>query len=282
MTIAVVTGCSTGIGYATALRLAREGHDVVATMRTPSACDLESVAKESGLALDVRALDVDSDDSVDALFAALGPVDVLVNNAGLGGGGGVVEETGLDTFRQLMETNYFGALRCTKAVLPSMRERGTGAIVNVTSQAGLLAFPGMAPYCASKWALEAASEALAVEIAPFGVRIAIVEPGAIMTAIWSKTDVTPPTGPYKFIRNRLGAAVMADLMHPSTADEVADCIAEAISTDTPRLRLLVGRGAERNVTQRRGWSDAEWVDMWNAADNDEFVRTLLGPDADNS
>jgi NAD(P)-dependent dehydrogenase (short-subunit alcohol dehydrogenase family) len=284
MAVALVTGCSTGIGYATALQLARDGYEVVATMRNPSACDLEAVAKEQALAIEIAALDVDNDEFVSdvmaRMLAAKGGIDVLVNNAGLGGSGGVVEETDLAAFRQIMETNYFGALRCTKAVLPSMRERGSGTIVNVTSQAGQIAFPAMAPYCASKWALEAASEALAVEVAPFGIRVAIIEPGAIMTGIWGKTDLTPPTGPYKKIRNRLGATVIADVSRASSAEEVAACIAEAIATDQPKLRWLPGRGAERNVSQRKGWSDEEYIALWNMEDNAQFMRTILGADAE--
>ncbi len=277
--VAVVTGCSTGIGYATALRLAADGHHVVATMRDPSTTDLGEAASANGAAIEARALDVNDAAAVDELMAGLvdahGGIDVLVNNAGLGGGGGVVEETSIDKFREIMETNYFGALRCIKAVLPSMRERAQGTIVNVTSQAGRLAYPGMAPYCASKWALEAASEALAIEVAPFGIRVAVIEPGAIMTAIWGKADLTPPTGPYKPARNRLAKAVMTDLAHASSADEVAACISEAITTDAPRLRWLVGQGADRNIANRRTWTDEEYIDLWNLADNDEWERQLF-------
>ena len=279
MTRSVVTGCSTGIGYATALRLGRGGHQVVATMRNPAACDIAEVAAAEGLALEVRPLDVDDDASVEALFGDLladGPVDVLVNNAGVGNDGTVVEETPFEVFRQVMETNYFGALRCTKAVLASMRERGSGCIVNVTSQAGRIAAPGMAPYSASKFALEAASEALAIEVAPFGVRVAVIEPGAIMTAIWGKIDMTPPTGPYAPMRNRLARFAMNDVAQASTADEVAGCIAEAISTDEPRLRWLVGQGAERNVRNRDGWSDEEYVAIWTQPDDDGFLAQMTG------
>src|SRR5438105_27386 len=152
MTVSVITGCSTGIGYAAALRLAADGHDVIATMRNPDACDLAVVGKERGFDIDVRPLDVNDDAAVEELFADVigvrGGVDILVNNAGLGGNGGVVEETGLDEFRRVMETNFFGAIRCTKAVLPSMRERESGCIVQVTSQAGQVAMPSMPAYCA--------------------------------------------------------------------------------------------------------------------------------------
>jgi NAD(P)-dependent dehydrogenase (short-subunit alcohol dehydrogenase family) len=277
MSVVLITGCSTGIGYATALRLARDGFEVVATMRNPSACDLATVAAAEGLTIKTRALDVTDHAAIDALIGELvrtGGIEVLVNNAGLGGSGGVVEETSLDAFREIMETNFFGAMACTKAVLPSMRERGRGCIVNVTSQAGRFAIPGMAPYCASKWALEAASESLAGEVAPFGIRVALIEPGAIMTAIWTKVDMTPPTGVYAPKRNRLAKMVMADLAEASTADEVATCISESISTDKPRLRWLVGQGAARNISLREGWTDEEYMDVWNQPDDDAFLAQM--------
>lgn len=279
MTVALVTGCSTGIGYATALRLARDGHHVVATMRDPASSDLAAVAAADGLDVEIRPLDVTDRDAVDALVAELvrgDGVDILVNNAGLGGGGGVVEETSMDEFREVMETNFFGAMQCTKAVLPSMRERGSGCIVNVTSQAGRFASPAMAPYCASKWALEAASESLSIEVAPFGVRVALIEPGAIMTAIWTKVDLTPPTGVYAPKRNRLARFVMTELAEASSGDDVAVCISEAISTDQPRLRWLTGQGAERNIALREGWSDEEYKAVWNQPDDDAFIQQMTG------
>lgn len=276
MTTTIITGCSTGIGYATALRLAKDGHHVVATMRNPDAFDLTSVAKEQNLDVDVRPLDVNDADAVDELFndvLAAGPVDVLVNNAGIGKGG-VVEETPLDVFREVMETNFFAALRCTRAVLPSMREHRSGAIVNVTSQAGRFAAPSMGAYTASKYALEGATECLAVEMAPFGIRVALIEPGSIMTAIWSKVDMTPPSGPYTEVRRRLGRAVMHDLPHSSPSEVVADCIAEALTTDSPKLRWLTGRGAERNVATRSALTDEAWIELWNGPD-EAFVAGLL-------
>ena len=286
MTVTVITGCSTGIGYATALRLARDGHHVVATMRTPDASDLGTVAKDQNLDVEVRALDVNDGDEVEALFADViaskGGVDVLVNNAGVGvppvrgdGTGGVVEEMTLEEYRFVMETNFFGAMRCINAVLPSMRERGSGAIVNVTSQAGRLATPSMSAYCASKWALEAASESLAIEVAPFGIRVALIEPGMILTAIWSKVDLARPTGPYVPIRNRLARMVLEEMKHGSPSEEVADCIAEAITAEPPKLRWLVGQGAERNIANRAAMSDEEWIRLWSASEDEEFFARMF-------
>src|SRR2546421_5429774 len=180
MSIALVTGSSTGIGFATAVTLARAGHSVYASMRNPStgAKGIEALAASEKLPLKVVPLNVDSDQSVKDAVAAIGRVDILVNNAGVAGSGSV-EELPLAAFRSVMETNFFGALRCIQAVLPRMRERKGGLIVNVSSVAGRMSIAPQASYAPSKWALEALSQALAQEVKAFGIRVAIVEPGVI-------------------------------------------------------------------------------------------------------
>ena len=177
----LITGTSRGIGYDTTLRLARAGHEVIATMRNPGACDLEKVAREAKLPVRVFPLDVDDDESVAELFGKLGDsIDVLVNNAGIFSIDAVEDES-LEQFRRVMETNYFGAVRCTKQVLPAMRKRGSGRIINVTSIAGRIAFYSSSAYAASKFALEAFSESLAQEVKRYGIKVALVEPGIIDT-----------------------------------------------------------------------------------------------------
>jgi NAD(P)-dependent dehydrogenase (short-subunit alcohol dehydrogenase family) len=158
-----------------------------------------------------------------------------------------------------------------------MREQGSGCIVNVTSQAGRFAAPSMGAYTASKYALEAASECLAVEVAPFGIRVALIEPGTILTAIWSKVDVTPPTGPYTHVRIRLGRTVMQELPLGSPSEVVADCIADAITTDAPTLRWLTGQGAERNIANRSAMTDEEWIQLWNGPEDAFFARIFAEP-----
>jgi NAD(P)-dependent dehydrogenase (short-subunit alcohol dehydrogenase family) len=183
MPVALITGSSTGIGCAAAIHFARNGYETYATMRSPDAGGdaIRRVAEAEGLPIQTLALDVESDASVHAAVGAArersGAIDVLVNNAGIGWGG-PIEETSDADLKKVFETNFFGALRMVRAVLPQMRERGDGAIINVTSLGGRVTFPSTGPYCATKHALEAASEALAMEVAPYGVRVAIVEPGS--------------------------------------------------------------------------------------------------------
>jgi len=200
MTIALVTGTSSGIGLATAVTLARGGHTVIATMRNlESAGELQKIVAAEKLPVSLAVLDVDDDASVESglgkVLAEHGRLDVLVNNAGIGGGGSV-EESSTARFREVMETNFFGALRCIKAVVPGMRERRHGCIVNVTSISGRLAMAPAAAYCASKFALEALSECLAQEMKAFNVRVAIIEPGVIATPIFSKAKPIPDNTPY--------------------------------------------------------------------------------------
>ena len=183
MASALVTGTSTGIGLATALALGRAGHTVYAGMRNPDGAPqlLEAIGKEN-LPVSIVTLDVDSDDSVESAASTIrsrtGCVDVLVNNAGVERRGSI-EELALEDFKATMETNYFGPLRCIRAFLPAMRERRSGCIINVSSVAGRIWRSPLAPYSASKFALEALSEALAQEVRQFNIRVAIVQPGII-------------------------------------------------------------------------------------------------------
>ncbi|HYN31099.1 MAG TPA: SDR family NAD(P)-dependent oxidoreductase [Ilumatobacteraceae bacterium] len=283
--VAVVTGASTGIGEATALRLARDGYRVVATMRRPEVSGLPDIASAESLHIDVAALDVDSDESVAGLFAdvveRLGPVEVLVANAGVGGNGGPMESASLDVFRSTMETNFFGAIRCVKAVLVPMRERGAGTIVAVTSQAGRLAPPTMPAYVASKWALEGAMESLAGSVAPFGVRVAIIEPGCILTPIFSKAaegEQPAVPAPYQPQIDAFLTGLFHDLARGDDPSVVADCIAEAITTDDPRLRYLVGQGAGRNIAVRASLTDEEYIGL-NLLSADEQMAIQLAGEA---
>ena len=276
MKTAVVTGTSTGIGLTTALHLARNGYHVFAGMRNVGKAEaLQSAAAAEALPLEVVQLDICDADSVAAAFATVaahGPVDVLVNNAGIGGAS-PLELTPEDEHRQMFETNYFGAVRCIQAVLPSMRERGTGCIVNITSAVGLLATPNQIPYSASKWALECLGEALAHEVRRFGVRVVNVEPGVIMTNIFENSAEQTrydKASPYQPIMRRNGKVFAAGFKRAVAPDVVAATILEAIQTEDYRLRWPVGPDAEGFMAARNTLIAEDWVAMGDDLSDEEY------------
>src|SRR6266511_2515234 len=178
--VILITGCSSGIGRATAIEAAARGHRVFATARIPETLrDLESRGRIRALALDVTDA-ASIRDAVASVLAEAGHVDALVNNAGYGQYG-AAEDVTAEEWRRQFDVNLFGAIEAARAVLPAMREKRRGTIVNVSSVAGKIAIPFAAPYCASKHALEAFSDALRVEVAPFGIRVAVIEAGPIET-----------------------------------------------------------------------------------------------------
>jgi len=271
MTIALVTGTSSGIGLATAVTLARGGHTVIATMRNlESAGELQKIVAAEKLPVSLAALNVDDDASVDSalgkVFAEHGRLDVLVNNAGIGGGGSV-EESSTARFREVMETNFFGALRCIKAVVPGMRERRHGCIVNVTSISGRLALAPAAAYCASKFALEALSECLAQEMKAFNVRVAIIEPGVIATPIFSKAKPIPDNTPYPHAR-RQRALFAQSLTNPTSPYIVGEKIREIVDGDSWQLRYPVGPDAVPFLKWRASKTDEEVVNLGGASDKE--------------
>src|SRR5262245_47644261 len=274
--IAVVTGTSTGIGYATSLQLARHGYRVLAGMRNLDKADtLRAAAAAESLPVEVMALDVTSTVSVDAAFrraSAEGPIEVLVNNAGISGAS-PLELTPDAEHHAMFETNYFGAIRCIQAVLPAMRERGRGAIVNVTSVAGIVAIPNQVAYSASKWALECAGEALAHEVWRFGVRVINVEPGVVMTKIFENSAGATrydKTSPYQPIMRRNGKFFAAGFRDPAQPDDVARTILEAITTSDYRLRWPVGKDAVGFAAGRARISDETWVAMGGDLTDEEY------------
>jgi NAD(P)-dependent dehydrogenase (short-subunit alcohol dehydrogenase family) len=276
MAIAVVTGTSSGIGLSTAIALARAGHTVAATMRNlDGGAGLRKIISEEKLPIALTALDVDDDTSVREAFARVaaqhGPIDILVNNAGIPGYPGGVEEAPLDAFRQVMETNFFGALRCIKVVIQSMRERRRGTIVNVTSVAGRIAMTPQSSYAASKWALEALSECLAQEMRAFNVRIAIVEPGVIATPIFGKARPLPPDSPYPHAR-RLRAIFAAALSNPTPPTVVADLIRDIVDGDSWQLRYPAGPDAARVIEARASKSDEQVIEEAAQSDGDFIKR----------
>jgi NAD(P)-dependent dehydrogenase (short-subunit alcohol dehydrogenase family) len=180
MSVILITGSSSGIGYATAEALARNGHTVYATMRNPQRSpQLQQLADDNRLPISILPLDVLDDHSVQnavgTILSKEKHIDVVVNNAGLASWG-AVEELPMELFKADMEANYFGTLRCIKAVLPSMRERKAGTIINVSTVAAKVFSNFHSAYCASKVAVEALSESLAQEMVPYKIKVALVQP----------------------------------------------------------------------------------------------------------
>jgi len=261
--IALVTGTSTGIGLATALDLARAGHTVFATMRNPArAPQLADQAAAEKLPVTVLPMDVDSDASVAGCFAGLPPIDILVNNAGIERHGSV-EELPLSDMRAIMETNYFGAIRCIQQVVKYMRERRAGCIINVTSVAGKISSSPLGAYAASKFALEAITESLAQELKAFGVRVALVEPGIIDTPMAHAITV-PPHSPYPHAR-QLAAMFKAVLQQPTPPSAVAEVIRHIIDNPSDQLRYPAGPAA-LFLAWRASKTDEEWI-SFNSLDD---------------
>jgi NAD(P)-dependent dehydrogenase (short-subunit alcohol dehydrogenase family) len=276
MASVLITGTSKGIGLQTALAFGRAGYNVYATMRNPAlSAELAEAAAREKLPITVSVLDVDSDrsvrDGISKIQKDHGAIDVLVNNAGVERLGSI-EELPLDDFRAAMETNYFGALRCIQALLPEMRQRRSGTIINVTSVAGRLANPPMAAYNASKWALEALSEALAIEMKPFNVRVAIVEPGIIDTAMARRVTNESEESPYPH-RERFVALFANAFRNPVPPSVVAEKIVEIAQTGTTQLRHPVGPDAQPLLAWRNGMTDEQWIDF-NASDDETWYRNM--------
>lgn len=281
----IITGASKGIGFATALAFGRAGYKVFATMRNPeTAPALKQKAAEESLAISIRQMDVDLDESVhqalDTICKEEGNIDVLVNNAGIEKHGSV-EELSMADFKAVMETNYFGVLRCIKALLPGMRNNRRGCIINIASVAGKIANTPLGPYSASKFALESISEALAQEVKPFNVRVAIVEPGIIDTSMARNIEVADGSL-YPQVR-RFGGLFAASLKTPVEPALVADKILEIAESGTWKLRHPVGPDAEPFLQWRASMDDETWIN-WNAATDEEWYNAVLnnfGLDAKN-
>jgi NAD(P)-dependent dehydrogenase (short-subunit alcohol dehydrogenase family) len=184
-----------------------------------------------------------------------------------------MEELPLEAFRQAMETNFFGALRCIQAVLPQMREQRSGCIINVTSVAGRIAGAAQGPYTASKFALEAASEVLAQEVKTFNIRVCIVEPGIIQTPIFDKLRTIPADTRYPHER-RLHALFAASLAHPVSPAVVGEQIRQILESGSWQLRYPVGPDAAPFLTWRARMSDEEWVDFGAIGDDDAWCTRV--------
>jgi NAD(P)-dependent dehydrogenase (short-subunit alcohol dehydrogenase family) len=250
----LITGCSSGFGLETAVLLAKSGFRVFASMRDLAKRGrLDAALAAAGVTAEILQLDVTDEASirasVDAVLARAGTIDALVNNAGMGIGG-FVEDLTLDDYRRQFETNFFGLVAMTKAVLPHMRRARSGHIVNLSSIGGRTANAILSAYNASKHAVEGFSESLAFETALFNVQVVLIEPGTFKTEIFESNrqlaaGARDPASPYFEVSRALETRV--DEMYGRFADDprkVAEAIRHALVTPRPRLRYLVGRDAK--------------------------------------
>jgi NAD(P)-dependent dehydrogenase (short-subunit alcohol dehydrogenase family) len=242
----LITGCSTGFGREIALAALGAGDRVLATARRPE--HLDGLVDEWGDRVRTCALDVTDPAAIDAAVKAalegFGRIDVVVNNAGHGSVG-AVEELTMAELRALMDVMFFGAVAVTKAVLPHLRRQGSGAIVQLSSMGGRLSMPGFGAYCAAKFALEGLSEALAAELAPFGVRVLIVEPGAFRTEFGgSRMHRSREIEAYRVSTADTRTAVDAmDGSQPGDPAKAAAAILAVLDAENPPLRLALGADA---------------------------------------
>jgi len=284
MEICLITGTSTGIGRAAALHLARQGYKVYASMRDGAkAGALREQAAAEKLVLIIETLDVSDNQSMlarlDRITTAEGRIDVLINNAGLSSSS-PIETYPEAEHRALFEANYWGPVKLTQAVLPGMRERRQGAIINVSSLLGRIAWANQAAYCASKFAIEAFSEALAQEVLPFGIRVAIIEPGVVASAIFDNTPVHyDRASPYKPAMRRNGRFYSVGIATATPAERIAEVIAEALAAKQPKLRYAAGYGSQA-IDRRAAMSDQDFVALGNMNDPDYYqaLRENLGLD----
>ena len=260
----LITGCSSGIGEATAIRFSQEGYRVYATMRNPDGMSetlKEALKRDEGHK--VLALDVNDSVSIKRAIAEVqeesGRIDVLINNAGISSISSI-EEIEMEEAKAVFETNVFGVLRVTQEVIRGMRERRSGTVVNVSSVAGRLVTAGHGIYAASKHALEAISESLAIEINQFGVRVILIEPGFISTAILSKADsIILEDTPYTEHLTRLVSMYEEAQLTADSPDAVAGCIVNALNDSSHGFRYVVGSGAQRAIDERSLLTDQEWI-----------------------
>jgi NAD(P)-dependent dehydrogenase (short-subunit alcohol dehydrogenase family) len=244
MSSVLITGASKGIGRAVAAELAKRGHRVIATARDPRTLDDLDVAQR-------LQLDVTNQASVDAAVAQAGEVDVLLSNAGVIFAA-AVEASPTDEIERLYAQNTVGAIRVAQAVLPQMRQRGKGRLVFVSSMAGRIILPGNAAYAASKWALEAFGETLAVEVSGFGIDVTLAEPGPVSSgALDDMQSYSLPGDPYASLF--AGGGIPAEMM--SSPEQVAAALADLVEAPSVPLRVPVGGVAEHILSAR---NSAPW------------------------
>ena len=267
--VALVTGSSSGIGFETSVLLARNAFHTYSTVRNLEKSQaLTKIAKKEDLPLEVIELDVSSDksvrDGVNGVLHENKRIDVIVNNAGYALVG-AFEDLSMDEIKAQFETNFFGAIRVIQAVLPTMRDHRNGRIVNVSSMGGKIAIPLDSAYHGTKFALEGLSESLQYEVEQFGIKIILIEPGAIKSNFFNNLKMASkaqrPDSPYTQMMQKLNAGLSFILENAPSPVEVAKVIVMAATSENPELRYAVGDDATAMLKAKRTMSDAEFGNL---------------------
>ncbi|GAB6460137.1 oxidoreductase [Bacillus cereus group sp. MYBK71-2] len=259
--IAVITGASSGFGLLTTIELAKKDYFVIATMRNlKKQVNLLSQANQLNLQqnIKIQQLDVTDQNSLhnfQLFLKGINKVDLLINNAGYANGG-FVEEIPVEEYRKQFETNLFGAISITQLVLPYMREQQSGKIINISSISGQVGFPGLSPYVSSKYALEGWSESLRLEVKPFGIDVALVEPGSYNTNIWEvgkqlATNQSDTTSPYKEYMDKIQKHINSGSDTFGNPIDVAKKIVDIAEAKRTTLRYPIGKGVKFMILAKK-------------------------------
>ena len=269
----IVTGANSGIGRSTAIILAKSGYEVFATMRfLDRGTKLREIAQDMDLRMHEIELDVSDTNSVNRgineILSQADTIDILINNAGVGANA-VIEDIDIESDKAVFETNFWGAIRCIQAVLPTMREQKSGHIVQISSIAGRVGLPAQPIYSASKWALEGLSENLAHDLSPFGIRVSLIEPGVTRTAILGKNNTVPENPDYESTYARMLDMYMEGIEANVRPEEVSKTILDCIESTSQQMRWPVAWGAESMINARQDGSisDQEWAQLGSLVDD---------------
>ena len=263
---ALVTGCSSGIGYSTCLLLARNNFKVYGTVRNLSkAKKIQEVIDKEKIPLKIILLDVNDSESIqnairDILYDSR-KIDVLINNAGYGMFGPIEDITTEDVKLQF-ETNFFGVIRLIKEIVPIMRKQGNGTIVNISSMVGRFGVPLNAAYVSSKFAIEGLSESISYELAEFGIKIIVIEPGVVQTNFFNNLKINglDTSSPYyELMKKRVSFLKIAMKNSPTSSSQVANTILDALNSKRPEFRYVIGIDAKNSIQKKDSLSDKKFM-----------------------
>ncbi len=262
----LVTGCSSGIGYATCLVFARNNFATYGTVRDLLKAEkIKEITNREKLPLKIIRLDVNDDESVrtaiQRIISDSGRINILINNAGYGMFG-PIEEISVEDIKEQFETNFFGTIRLIKAIVPIMRKQRNGTIVNISSMVGRFGVPLNAAYVSSKFALEGLSESISFELEKFGIKVILVEPGVVQTDFFQNLKIkgTDAKSPYHKLMGRRIAFLKSAMKNSiSSSDQVANTILHAVNSRDPDLRYVIGNDATNSIHMRNSLPDRQFM-----------------------